>query len=196
MGPITTLPSAYVDLVRSRKECRLCEPLGLTNPAVCEDGNYDVDHIGPWSRWHGRFSPELMVIGQDWGDTKCFTKQRGTENPNSPTNNVLTDLVRLIGLDMDAIFLTNAVLCLKNDGLQAPVKQEWFINCETYLRKTIEVVNQKILVTLGECAFRSVCRIFGLPHVLFRQAVCNTEGFSLPNKKRAVGSAPAPAGKG
>jgi DNA polymerase len=125
-----------------------------------------------------------MVIGQDWGDTKSFIKQRGTENPNSPTNKVLTELVRLIELDMDDIFLTNAVLCLKNDGLQAPVKRKWFINCETYLRKTIVVVNPKILVTLGECAFRSVCRIFGLPRVSFRQAVCNTEGF--PSHTRSV----------
>jgi DNA polymerase len=89
------------------------------------------------------------------------------ENPNSPTNKVLTDLVRLMGLDMDAIFLTNAVLCLKKDGLQAPVKQEWFMNCESYLRKTIEVVNPKILVTLGDRAFRSVCRISGLRQVSF-----------------------------
>jgi uracil-DNA glycosylase family 4 len=131
--------------------------------------------------WHGKLNPELMIIGQDWGDTKCFAKQRGMENPNSPTNKALTDLIHLIGLNLDAIFLTNAILCLKSGGLQAPVKLEWFTNCGIhFLKATIEVVNPKILVTMGEHAYRSVEMLFNLPRVPFRRAVDNRQGFSLP----------------
>lgn len=50
---------SYPRLVRSRKECRLCESLGLTNPALVESGIYDSEDVGPWSRWHGEFNPDL-----------------------------------------------------------------------------------------------------------------------------------------
>lgn len=174
-----TLPEQYRKLVSLRKECRLCVP-ALTNPAVGEAGTYDSAHIGPWSSWHGKFNPELMIIGQDWGDTNCFRRQRGREDPNSPTNKILTDLVRLIGLEMDAVFLTNAILCLKEGGLQAPVKQAWFRNCgERFLKPTIEIVNPRVLVTMGECAYRSVEVIFCLPHVAFKDAVSDVEGFMV-----------------
>lgn len=178
-----TTSDAYLRLVRSRKECRLCE--SLTNPAVCEAGIYDSDHIGPWSSWHGRFNPELMIIGQDWGDTTSYRTQRGIEDPNGPTNQTLADLVRLIGLDMDEVFLTNAVLCLKEGGDQAPVREEWFRNCgERFLKPTIEVVNPRVLVTLGERAYRSVEVLFDLPRIEFRQAVGNVEGFMLSERLR------------
>jgi uracil-DNA glycosylase family 4 len=178
---VGTPPDTYCRLVLSRKECRLCEP-GLTNPAACEAGAYDSDDIGPWSRWHGKFNPKLMIVGQDWGDTECYKRQLGKEDPNSPTNKVLTDLVRLIGLEMDAVFLTNAILCLKDGGLQAPVRKEWFRNCEHFLKQTIEIVNPKVLVTLGNHAYQSVERIFGLPRMeSFEQAVDRLEGFRLPH---------------
>lgn len=180
-----TPPDIYARLVQSRKECRLCESLGLTNPAACEGGIYDSDNLGPWSSWHGKLNPRLMIIGQDWGDTKCYRKQRGIEDPNSATNKKLTYLVGLIGLDMDSVFLTNAVLCLKEGGAQAPVRQEWFRNCgEQFLKRTIEIVNPRVLVTLGECSFWSLRELFQLPRISFRKAVDKVDGFNLPDRKR------------
>ncbi|HXN22856.1 MAG TPA: uracil-DNA glycosylase family protein [Candidatus Dormibacteraeota bacterium] len=171
----------YLTLVRDRKECRLCEPLGLTNPAVCGDGLYDSDHIGPWSKWHGNLNAELMVVGQDWGDTTAYIGHRGIEDPQNATNKVLVGLVRSVGLDMDAVFLTNAVLCLKEGGCQAPVNKEWFRNCgERFLKPTIEIVKPRVLVTLGEHAYRSVALLFGVLPALFNQAVNYPKGFMLP----------------
>jgi uracil-DNA glycosylase family 4 len=171
----------YLSLVRARKECRLCEPLGLTNPVLYADGRYDSDHIGPWSKWHGNLKAALMVIGQDWGDTAAYIKSAGIEDPKSRTNQVLVDLVRSVGLDMNAVFLTNAVLCLKEGGCQARVNKEWFRNCgERFLKPTIEIVKPKVLVTLGEHAYQSVTAIFGLLPVVFSQAVNYSEGFTLP----------------
>jgi uracil-DNA glycosylase family 4 len=179
-----TPPDTYLDLVRDRKKCHRCE--SLTNPAVCE-AIYDSDHIGPWSSWHGTFNPQLMIIGQDWGDTATYRRQLGKELPEkSPTDQTLAALVGLIGLDMDAVFLTNAVLCLKEGGAQARVRTKWFRNCgKPFLKPTIEIVNPRVLVTLGVHAYRSVEKLFGLPHVeKFREAVCNVEGFILLERIR------------
>jgi uracil-DNA glycosylase family 4 len=176
-----SMSDTYLSLVRTRKECRLCEPLGLTNPALCADGRYDSDHIGPWSKWHGNLNAELMVVGQDWGDTAAYIGHRGIEDPQNATNKVLVDLVRSVGLDMNAVFLTNAVLCLEEGGCQARVNKEWFRNCgERFLKPTIEIVKPGVLVTLGEHAYRSVAAIFGLLPVAFSQAVNQSERFMLP----------------
>lgn len=55
----------YAALVRRRKACR-----SLTNPGKCEGGIQDSDQIGPWSLWQGNLSADLLVVGQDWGDTR------------------------------------------------------------------------------------------------------------------------------
>lgn len=175
------MSNIYLNLVRDRKKCRLCEPIGLTNPAVCGDGLYDSDHIGPWSRWYGNPNAELMVVGQDWGDTEYFIKRRGMEDPKNPTNKVLVELLTLVGIDMDGVFLTNAILCLKRGGLQAIVKEEWFRNCEVFLKSTIQLVEPRILVTLGKRAYVSVSNIFGLSAIPFNEAVSDPDGFALPN---------------
>jgi uracil-DNA glycosylase family 4 len=174
------MSDAYLTLVHARKECRLCN--GLTNPANCVGGFDDGDDIGPWSKWHGNLKAELMVVGQDWGDTNFYAKCHGIEDESNPTNRVLVELIQSIGLDMNDVFLTNAILCLKEGGLQAPVKQEWFSNCEgRFLKPTIEIVKPKILVTLGEPAYRSVERLFGLPSCRFRAAVDRPEPVKLSN---------------
>lgn len=174
-----TKRSACLDLVLDRKECRRCQC--LTNPSVSIGGAYDSDEIGPWSGWHGNLSAKLMIVGQDWGSERYFVEKRGIEDPNNSTNKVLAHLVRTTGLEMEAVFLTNAILCLKGGSMQAPVKKEWFVNCgELFLKKTIEIVKPKILVTLGEHAYRSMEMLFGLRRIPFREAVDFPEGIRLP----------------
>ena len=74
----------YEQLVECRKTCSLCS--ALENPSRCEQGQYDSPHIGPWSQWQGHLNAELMVVGQDWGDTNYFIKNQGLEAKRNPTN--------------------------------------------------------------------------------------------------------------
>lgn len=171
---------AYADLVRARKVCRLCD--GLTNPASCADGIYDGDYIGPWSQWQGSLTAVMMIVGQDWGDTAYYIKQRGRDDESNATNKMLVELVRSTGLEMNSVFLTNAILCLKEGGLQAPVREQWFANCgPRFLKPTIELIKPKVLVTLGEWAYRSVQKLYSLPPLPFRKTVDRQEGFQLPH---------------
>ena len=181
--------AAYRALVEERKACRLCGE-ELTNPSACEGGAYDSDHIGPWTLWQGKLDSELMVVGQDWGDREYFIENRGRDLAKNPTNETLHELLKSIGLNVEkptpedsgggTIFLTNAVLCLKEGGMQGKTKSAWFQNCGSeFLRRTIEIVRPRVIVTLGERAYGAVADLYGINRQVFRSAVECEDGFEL-----------------
>jgi len=131
-----------------------------------------------------------MVVGQDWGDRNYFIKNQGLEAQRNPTNNMLRELLGSIGIDVGSphdcrndgqVFLTNAILFLKTTGgLQGNVKKEWFSNCgQTFLRPLIEIVGPKVVVCLGERAWRSVTAAFDQPAGRFRDSVENPRGVQI-----------------
>jgi DNA polymerase len=184
----------YAALVSDRKLCRLCE--GLRNPADANLAAFDSDEIGPWTRLHGDLDAELMVIGQDWGDIRYYNANHGLDDLRNPTMRTLELLLRGIGLDISLaayetgqrrVFLTNAILCLKDGGLQAPVVRQWFDNCgSNFLRRQIEIVSPRVAVTLGQRAYEAVLGAFGLKVGPFRRAVEDQEGTRLPNGSRVL----------
>jgi DNA polymerase len=194
-GTAADLVTAYSALVSLRKSCRTCA--GLVNPSACANGKYDSDHIGPWSLWQGNLDADLMIVGQDWGDTRYFLDNRGREARRNRTNDTLRTLLTSIGIEIapptpsDAgggpCFFTNAILCLKQGGLQAKVDSAWFANCGSrFLKPTIEIVRPKVLVTLGEGAYRAVAGLYGLRRMPFRAAVEHEEGFAISGTTRYV----------
>ena len=185
--------SKYLKLVEERKACDACAGLGLTNPSRCCDGQFDSEHIGPWSGWQGNLDAEVLVIGQEWGDVDTFQEQRGHEQPNNSTNALLIDLLAEIGISIAGpaqgrgfqgrIFLTNAVLCLKRPegGLGGAVRSRWFKNCRTkFLKPLIETVRPKHVVCLGGKAYEAVLKAFELPRQELREAVATMNGIPLP----------------
>jgi DNA polymerase len=110
-------------LVHKRKGCRLCS--SITNPAKVENGRYDSNEIGPWSLWQGNLNAELLIVGQDWGDTSYFKRWQGWDQPSkNPTNENLQNLIAHIGIiiakpresQAHIVFFTNLILCLKQKG--------------------------------------------------------------------------------
>ncbi len=179
----------YMILAKSRKACRLCN--GLINPSMYSGGVFDTAHIGPWSQWQGNLDARLLIVGQDWGDTSYFEKYKGRDIDNNPSNKTLRELLASIGIEIDppsaaehsheSVFLTNAILCLKDGGLGAPVKSSWFNNCgRHFLRPTIDIVSPKVVVSLGKHAFESIRQLYDLPKMLFRNAVDQPAGFVYP----------------
>jgi len=180
--------AAYRALVEERKACRVCSK--LTNPADCPDGPYDSDQLGPWTLWQGNLDSELMVVGQDWGNQAYFVTNRGRDLAENPTNKTLQELLKSIGVDIEKptpqdsgggnIFFTNAVLCLKQEGgMQGKTDQTWFKNCSLFLRRTIEIVRPKVIVTLGARAYRVIADLYRLERPPFRSAVERENGFEL-----------------
>jgi len=170
----------YLDLVRERRECRRCS--GLTNPSEVLGGSLDSQQIGPWSTWQGNLSSDLLVVGQDWGDVSYFENNEGRDSARNPTNDHLIALLSSIGISIGppgggqgqhVVFFTNAILCLKSGGLQSRVEDEWFRNCAGFLRRQIEIVAPRVVVTLGARAFRAVLSAFDLRP----QELWNSPGF-------------------
>ncbi len=178
--PSDIVRNLYEELVVRRKACRCCS--GLTNPSDCNQARIDGDQIGPWTQWQGNLNSDLAVIGQDWGDTAYFMKNSGHEKVGNTTNETLRQLLSLAGVDIKPpstsdsgggeVFFTNAVLCLKEGGLQGKVDSAWFINCgKLFLRPTLDLVAPAVIVTLGHLAYKTVCQIYGLRPKKFRNAV-------------------------
>ncbi|MED5590661.1 uracil-DNA glycosylase family protein [Bacillus subtilis] len=152
----------YRELVHQRKQCTLCQ--GIKNPAVILDGRYDSNHINPWTRWCGNLNAKVMVVGQDWGHVEAFIRNKGQVNPLNTTNNKLIEMLSLIGVKLEDTYLTNAILCMKETkNLSGKTKSAWYRNCgEHFLKREIEIVNPKIIITLGVKAFRTVKRVYNI----------------------------------
>jgi uracil-DNA glycosylase len=172
----------YDKLVEARKVCHEC--VGLTNPSECEGGAFDCDAIGEWSRWQGNLSAPLMIVGQDWGDVQWFVREKGHSTDWSRTNRTLLELLASIGFNLKLpsetrdgiLFFTNAVLCLKRGGAQAPVRPQWFRNCgRLFLRPTIELVQPKAVVCVGEKAYRAVLGAWEIKPRKFIDAVTSKD---------------------
>jgi DNA polymerase len=69
---------------------------------------------------------------------------------------------------------------LKQGGLQAKVRSEWFANCGfRFLAPTIDLIGPKVVVSLSEWAYRAISAVFGLKRIPFRAAVEFRDGFPL-----------------
>ena len=184
----------YAELVSNRKQCRRC--VGLRNPAEPELAEFDSCEIGPWSRLHGDLNAPLMIIGQDWGDVRYFQAHQGLDDLRNPTMQVLEMLLRGINhpvslsaynANPQGIFLTNAVLCLKEGGLQGKVQREWFVNCGIhFLEAQIRLVAPRVVVTLGNLAFQATLAAFSLEKRPLRKSVDDEAPILLPNGAQLV----------
>ena len=199
VSPDSIRAATYAALVHARKACRACS--GIVNPAACNDGAYDSDQIGPWSLWQGSLNAELMIVGQDWGDTRYFSSNRGCESARNPTNETLVKLLGSIGIHIGALhpddshtgrcFFTNAVLCLKQGGLQAKVKPERFMNCGSrFLRRTIDLIAPKAVVSLGEWAYRTILDAYDVPRIAFKSAVERARGIQFGGRYLILSDVP------
>ena len=184
---MTSKQQQYNKLVAKRKTCRECR--GLSNPAERKLLQFDSDQIGPWSRLHGDLNAQLMIVGQDWGDVRYYKKHEGRDDLSNATMRNLETLLFHIGIDVSVttysgeprgLFLTNAILCLKDGGLQAKVNPQWVSNCESrFLRQQIEIVRPSVVIGLGAFAFHAILRSFSQPVVALRDAIVDEQGCEI-----------------
>jgi uracil-DNA glycosylase family 4 len=72
---------------------------------------------------------------------------------------LLTDL----GFRREDVFVTNAVLCNPiKDGCNRPPSQAEVENCRYFLARTIELIDPRLVVTLGRTAFDTLKEL--IPH--------------------------------
>ena len=160
----------YLELVDKRKVCQAVCRLALKNASRVKRGCWDCEEIGAYSQWQGNLNAKLMVVGQDFAGVKGFSKNMGWPGNSVLTNLMLVDFLKLAGISIrpplfgkadDRIFFTNGVLCLKKGAMRGSIPDKYFRKCgKAFLRKTIEIVRPKVVVTLGTKALLAVNTAF------------------------------------
>ena len=111
-------------------------------------------------------SPEarIMFIGEAPGRKGADRTRVPFSGDQSGAN--LDRFLNSIKLTRQEIFITSAALCnpRTDSGANRKPTQKELTNCSTFLKRTIELINPQVIVTLGSIALESLKRI--QPHEL------------------------------
>ena len=135
----------FKELVGDAAACRLC-------PAMC--GRSAV-----LSELNGSADARIMFIGEAPGRKGADRTRVPFSGDQSGAN--LDRYLNSIGLSRKEIFITSAALCnprTESGANRGPTQKE-LTNCSSFLRRTIELVNPRVIVTLGSVALEALKRI-------------------------------------
>jgi len=166
--------ASYDDIVRKVNKCSLCDG----TYAISRDKTQKIglehaltNHVNLWSYWQGNLSPEILVIGQDWGELpkpemmKIFTDSEAYRaNILKDENETDINLARLFAdvfsvdiLEEQKLFFTNSVFCYKKGKLDENVCTSWFRNCNAhFMSSLILLLEPKCIITLGNEALHGL----------------------------------------
>jgi len=132
-------------LVEEVRACTKCERMCLSARVL----NYSA----------GNLNAELFFVGEAPGRLGADETEVPFHGDTSGKN--FEDLLSFAGINRNDIFVTNAVLCNPkdkqgNNSTPTPIEAT---NCQPFLRRQIELVNPKIVVSLGNTALRALSGI-------------------------------------
>jgi uracil-DNA glycosylase len=109
----------------------------------------------------------LSELNGDWKARVVFVAEApgrlGAEKTGIPlfgdrTGDRFDELLQAMELTRDKVFVTNAVLCNPRDerGNNDSPKRHEIINCSAFLKRTIDVVDPRVVVALGRVALEAL----------------------------------------
>ena len=136
---------AFNQLVKEAAGCTLC-------PAMC--GRSAV-----LSELNGSTEARVMFIGEAPGRKGADRTRVPFSGDQSGAN--LDRFLSSINLTRQEIFITSAALCnpRSESGANRRPTQKELANCSGFLKRTIEVVDPRVIVTLGSVALEALKRI-------------------------------------
>ena len=140
-----TANTAFNELVNEAATCTRC-------PSMC--GRSAV-----LSELNGTPGVRVMFIGEAPGRKGADRTRVPFSGDQSGAN--LDRFLGSIDLKRDHIFITSAALCNPRtaSGANRRPTQKELANCSYFLKKTIETVNPRVIVTLGSVALEALKRI-------------------------------------
>ena len=137
--------NSFNQLVKDASNCTLC-------PAMC--GRSAV-----LSELNGSPEARVMFIGEAPGRKGADRTRIPFSGDQSGAN--FDRFLTSIELTRKEIFITSAALCnpRSESGANRKPTQKELKNCSNFLRRTIEVVNPRVIVTLGSVALEALKRI-------------------------------------
>ena len=135
----------FSELVNEAAACTLC-------PAMC--GRSAV-----LSELNGSPDARIMFIGEAPGRKGADRTRIPFSGDQSGAN--LDRFLSSINLTRKEIFITSAALCnpRSESGANRKPTQKELANCSSFLRRTIELVDPRVIVTLGSVALEALKRI-------------------------------------
>lgn len=130
------------NLNKEIRRCNKCNLAETRTNALCGEGNL---HAG------------LMLIAQAPGETE----DREGKMFIGPSGKVLDKLLKWINIDRKDIYMTNLIKCML-PKYRRPKSEEIKL-CSRYLNREIEVINPRILASLGYYASRYIFEKYDLP---------------------------------
>jgi len=132
----------FLKLAEKAQNCRFCE-------AMC-------DKTAVLSEFNGSLDPKVFFIAEAPGRQGADRTRKPFSGDKSGANFQI--FLDSINLTREEIFITNTVLCSPRSVTGAnrkPSKKE-IKNCAPFLEKTINLINPKIIVTLGTVALEAL----------------------------------------
>jgi len=139
-----------MDLFVSREFEKLCKQVASCNLCSRMESSQRVLNYSV-----GNLEAEVMFIGEAPG--RLGADDTGIPFHGDKSGHNFEDLLKFAGLSRSQIYVTNAVICNPKDskGNNATPNSAEIINCTQYLASQIEIVNPKIIVTLGATALEA-----------------------------------------
>jgi uracil-DNA glycosylase family 4 len=135
----------FAQLVSEAAHCTRC-PAMCGRSAVLSEGNGSPDK-------------RVMFIGEAPGRKGADRTRIPFSGDQSGVN--FDRFLQSIGLGREEIFITSAALCnpRTESGANRRPTQKEIANCSEFLRRTIEIIDPSVIVTLGSVALEALKRI-------------------------------------
>ena len=134
------IEEAYEELVIEIRSCIKCELYKTRKNAVPGEGS---------------LKPKILFIGEAPGG-----KEDETGRPFvGAAGKLLTMLIEYIGLKREDVYITNIIKC-RPPGNRDPTEMEIY-TCLPYLKKQLNIIRPKLIVTLGRHAAKVIMNLAG-----------------------------------
>lgn len=160
-----------ISILRSNTDCSLIN--------IYEDKKFAKEIPSIWTDWYNRLDSEIMIIGQDWGpynDMKILHDEYKKDNTKwkylieqekSMTKKQLTKYINISSkgkiTNLDNMYISNAIMCARKGnnyrGNNINLKYSTSM-CTKYLKRQIDIVKPKVILTLGYYPLLSLSIIF------------------------------------
>jgi uracil-DNA glycosylase family 4 len=129
-------------LVENTNRCNLCSRMS--------------GRIKVLSEKNGDINSRVLFIGEAPG--RLGADRTGVPFRGDKAGENFEKLLVYAGLSRQNVFITNAVICNPRDekGNNSPPNKDEIQNCSMYLSTLIDLLQPELIVTLGQCALRSL----------------------------------------
>lgn len=165
----------FHELINDLGKCLKCSSLddkSLIN--FYNDEAFACNIPSIWTDWFNRLDSDIFIIGQDWGpfkDMKVFHDRFMAgedwntliEEEKSLTKRNLEKFFKSINISLNEVFITNAIMCARwgSQYRGNNIDLKYSTNCcSKFLKRQIEIVKPKVIITLGYYPLYSLSKIF------------------------------------